>query len=299
MTRTAVGMPILVGVDGSTAALHAALWAADVAARRHHPLRLVFADDCYAFGYAAAAPPPQSYFDQLQAAGEQVLSTAEAAIRRDHPDLEISVDLQTAGPIPTLVGQSADARLLVLGCRGKGGFRGILAGSTAVALVAHGHCPVAVIRGVGPDAVPPTEGPVLVGVDGSATSDAALATAFDEASWRGAELVALHSWLEFTADADLPRRDDAEWAGVEQNEAEVLAERLAGCQEKYPDVVVRRVLTRGRPVERLLERAVDAQLVVVGSRGRGGFSGMLLGSTSQALIYHAPCPLLVVRPNGA
>jgi nucleotide-binding universal stress UspA family protein len=83
---------------------------------------------------------------------------------------------------------------------------------------------------------------------------------------------------------------------VEQMENELLAQRLAGWQEKYPDVAVRRVVTSGRPVEQLLDQAAGAQLMVVGSRGNGGFSGMLLGSTSQALIRHATCPLLVVRP---
>ena len=291
---TTTGRPIVVGVDGSTSALHAARWAADVAAARHLPLRLVFASNCYAFGYTGALAPPQSYFDAMQTGGEQLLAAAEAEIRLRHPDLVIAVDLQTAGPIPTLVEQTDDARMLVLGSRGSGGFHGILAGSTAVALVAHGHCPVAVVRGAGEDAAPPSEGPVVVGVDGSPTSDAAVAAAFDEASWRGAELVAVHSWLEYTSDTSLPDRFDAEWTALEQREEELLAERLSGWQEKYPDVAIRRVLARGKPVERLMEHA--AQLIVVGSRGHGGFTGMLLGSTSQALIYHAGCPVLVVRP---
>jgi len=298
MTGTTIGRPVVVGVDGSTCARNAALWAADVAARGRYPLRLLFASDDYAFGFAGGSAPPQSYFDQMRSAGEQVLAVAETEIRRHHPDLEIAVDLQTAGPVQALIEQTEDARMLVLGSRGTGGFRGLLAGSTAVALVAHGHCPVAVVRGTGPDGLPPADGPVVVGVDGSPTSEAAVAVAFDEASWRGAELVAVHSWLDYVADADLPRRDDAEWAPVAQNAEEVLAERLAGWQEKYPDVVVRRLLVRGRPVERLLAHAVDAQLIVVGSRGHGGFSGMLVGSTSQALIHHATCPLLVVRPTG-
>jgi nucleotide-binding universal stress UspA family protein len=299
MTKDTTGMPIVVGVDGSTSALHAAGWAANTAARRHQPLRLVYASNSTAYGYGAWLGPPQSYFDELQASGEKLLGDVETAIRRDHPDLEIAVDLETSSPIPTLIAQTDEARLLVMGSRGTGGFGGILAGSTAVALVAHGRCPVAVIRGAGPGAVPPTEGPVVVGVDGSTTSDAAVATAFDEASWRGADLVAVHSWLENAADAELLRPGDAEWARIEQNEAEVLAERLAGWQEKYPDVAVRRVLSKGRPFERLLDQAAGAQLIVVGSRGRGGIRGMLLGSTSQALIYHATCPLLVVRPVGS
>ncbi|MBN9099825.1 MULTISPECIES: universal stress protein [unclassified Pseudonocardia] len=290
---------VVAAVDGSPSATRAALWAADLAARRHHPLRLVHADDAYSFGYAGGLAPPQSYFDEMAAAGAQVLRDAEDVVRRAHPDLDVTVDLQTAGPVPTLIEQSNDALLLVLGARGLGGFRALLAGSTAVAMVAYGRCPVAVVRGATAGDAPRTEGPVVVGVDGSPTSDAAIGTAFDEASWRGAELVAVHSWLEYATDQMLDRGLDPGWGQVEQAETELLAQRLAGWQEKYPDVVVRRVVTRGRPVERLLEQADRAQLLVVGSRGHGGFAGMLVGSTSQALIHHATCPLLVVRPVGS
>lgn len=287
---------IVAGVDGSTSALHAALWAADEAAARHHPLRLVYAANEFAFSYVGGLAPPQSFFDQVRATGLALLADAETAIREVHPDLEIGVELQTAPPVPALLAQTEDALLLVLGSRGIGGFLGMLAGSTAVAVVAHGHCPVVVIRGDTPDATPRTDGPVVVGVDGSPTSDAAVAAAFDEASWRRAELVAVHSWLEYASDHVLSRGLDINWEKVEQEEHELLAERLAGWQEKYPDVTVRRVVTQGRPVQRLLEEAASAQLLVVGSRGHGGFSGMLLGSTSQALMQAATCPLLIVRP---
>lgn len=297
MSSNTINRPVVVGVDGSTSALHAALWAANEAAQRRHPLRLVFASNCFAFGNTGGLAPPQSYFDEMQAGGTQLLADVETAVRLAYPDLQIGVDLQTAAPIPTLIEQTDQAQLLVLGSRGTGGFHGILTGSTAVALVAHGHCPVAVIRGATPDAFPPTEGAVVVGVDGSATSDAAIAAAFDEASWRGAELVAVHSWLEYPLDRDPVRTYGAAFEAATESEREVLAERLAGWQEKYPDVTVRRAVTEGRPVERLLENAAGAQLLVVGSRGRGGFTGMLLGSTSQALIYHATCPVLVVRPT--
>lgn len=287
---------VVAAVDGSPSASQAALWAADVAARRHHPLRLVHADDAYSFGYSGGLAPPQSYFDEMAAAGARVLRDAEDAVRLAHPVLDVAVDLQTTGPVPMLIEQTDDALLLVLGARGTSGFRGLLVGSTAVALVAHGRCPVAVVRGTTPGDAPRTTGPVVVGVDGSPTSDAAIGSAFDEASWRGAELVAVHSWLEYATDQMLDRGLDPGWAQVEQAETELLAQRLAGWQEKYPDVVVQRVVTQGRPVERLLEQADAAQLLVVGSRGHGGFAGMLLGSTSQALIQHATCPLLVVRP---
>jgi nucleotide-binding universal stress UspA family protein len=294
MNSDVTGRPIVAGVDGSTSALEAALWAADEAARRHLPLRLVYADD-FARACAGGLAPPQSFFDELQAAGEKLLADAAAAIRRKHPELDLVLRLESAGPVPALVEQTGHARLLVLGSRGVGGFRGMLAGSTAVALVAHGHCPIAVIRGVTPDAVVPATGCVVVGVDGSAIGEAAIATAFDEASWRGAELVAVHSWREYPAE----RGDTRHLAAVQESEHELLAERLAGWQEKYPDVAVRRVIAEGHPVECLLDNAGDAQLVVVGSRGLGGFAGMVLGSTSQALIHHASCPLLVVRPTAA
>jgi nucleotide-binding universal stress UspA family protein len=287
---------IVVGVDGSTSALHAALWAADEAAQRHLRLRLVYANNEFSFGATGGLAPPQSFFDAMQTAGFQLLADAESAIREVHPDLDIAVNLQTAAPVPSLLAQTEDALLLVLGSRGTGGFRGILVGSTAVALVAHGDCPVAVIRGATEDAAPPAEGPVVVGVDGSPTSDAAIATAFDEASWRGAGLVAVHAWSEYASDHVRFQALDEGREQVEQMENELLAQRLAGWQEKYPDVAVRRVVTSGRPVEQLLDQAAGAQLMVVGSRGNGGFSGMLLGSTSQALIRHATCPLLVVRP---
>jgi nucleotide-binding universal stress UspA family protein len=142
---------------------------------------------------------------------------------------------------------------------------------------------------------------VVVGVDGSPTSEPALAMAFEEAAMRGAGLVAVHAWVEFTSETAYvsARQFLVDWNAVETREHEMLAERLAGWQEKYPDVEVRRVVTGGRPAKCLLDEADDAQLLVVGSRGRGGFTGMLLGSTSQALIHHAPCPLVVVRPIAA
>jgi nucleotide-binding universal stress UspA family protein len=126
-----------------------------------------------------------------------------------------------------------------------------------------------------------------------------VALALEEASLRGADLIAVHTWLDYASDVAYAtaRPFVVDWNAVEIREREMLAERLAGWQEKYPDVSVRRVVSRGRPVRGLLEQATEARLLVVGSRGRGGFGGMLLGSTSQALVYHAPCPLLVVRPT--
>jgi nucleotide-binding universal stress UspA family protein len=296
MAENSVHGAIVAGVDGSPPALLAARWAADEAARRHVPLRLVQVIDVVS-ATGGFAPPP-SFFTGLEAEGRRQLAEAETALRQDHPELDIASILRTASLMPTLIALSGDARMVVLGSRGAGGFSGLLAGSTAVALVAHGRGPVAVIRDVRADEASRSQGPVVVGVDGSPTSEAALAAAFEEAAMRGTGLVAVHTWVEFTSDTAYAtaRQFLVDWEAVQTRENEMLAERLAGWQEKYPDVTVRRVVTGGRPAKRLLEEADGAQLLVVGSRGRGGFTGLLLGSTSQALIHHAPCPLLVVRP---
>jgi nucleotide-binding universal stress UspA family protein len=299
MNGNIVGQPIVVGVDGSASALNAALWAADEAAQRRVPLRLGHAVDLSTVAYTGGFAPPLNYFDDVESAGRIALAEADAAIRKAHPDLNMTTALYNTTTARMLIDESDSARLLVLGSRGLGGFAGMLAGSNAVALVTHGHCPVAVIRGTMPDALPPTHGPVVVGVDGSPASEVAVGIAFDEASLRGVDLIAVHTWVEFTSDSAYAyaRQFMSELDDVEAREAERLAQRLAGWQEKYPDVTVRRIVTRDRPVRCLLAHAADAQLLVVGSRGHGGFTGMLLGSTSQALIYHAPCPLIVARPT--
>jgi nucleotide-binding universal stress UspA family protein len=294
MAENSTGRTVVAGVDGSAPALQAARWAADEAVRRRVPLRLVQVVDVSSV--AAQFPAPRDFFTEMEAEGRRQLTETE--IRRDHPELEIDTILRVDNVVRALIAISHDADLMVLGARGSGGFRGLLTGSTAVALVAHGHCPVAVIRGTGAEGTPPSHGPVVVGVDGSPTSEAALATAFEEAAARGTDLLVLHAWAEYPSDIAYAsaRQYFIDWEDIETRAQEVLAERLAGWQEKYPDVTVRRVVTGGRAAKRLLELAADAQLLVVGSRGRGGFTGMLLGSTSQALIHHTPCPLLIVRP---
>ncbi|HZE29866.1 MAG TPA: universal stress protein [Actinoallomurus sp.] len=299
MSESIVGTPVLAGVDGSVPALHAARWAADEAARRRVPLRLVQVVDVAAV--TAEFPLPGDFFKTLESEGRRQLAETETVIRQAHPELDIETSLRIDNLVRTLIDMSHDSGLVVLGARGSGGFGGLLTGSTAIALVTHGHCPVAVIRETSVEEPPLFRGPVVVGVDGSPTSEAALALAFEEAAMRGAELVALHTWIEFASDFAYvsARPFFVDWDAVETKEREMLAERLAGWQEKYPEVTVRRVVAGGRPAKRLLEQAADAQLLVVGSRGHGGFTGMLLGSTSQALIHHAPCPLLVVRPATA
>ena len=293
--------PVVVGVDGSNSALGAVRWAADEAARRHLPLRLVSAVDVSATtAFGGGFGPPQQFFDQLEIDARRWLFAAEKAALAAHPDLAVTRCVRDkCEATRALVTESGQARLMVLGSRGLGGFAGLLAGSTAVELVARGRCPVVVVRGSGPEEPIPVTGPVVVGVDGSPASEAATALAFEEASMRGADLVAVHTWVEFFSDNAYAYGSQLgmDWQAIEDTETRRLAERLAGWREKYPDVTVRRIVTRDRPVRCLLEHSANAQLLVVGSRGHGQVTGMLLGSTSRALIYHAPCPLLVARPD--
>jgi nucleotide-binding universal stress UspA family protein len=297
MSSDITGHAIVAAVDGSESARHAALWAAAEADHRHLSLRVVNAVKVPVVPYSGRTVE-QPYIDTMVHDGRDLVAGITADITEIHPDLEVHSDVVLADSVATLVAESRSAAMLVLGSRGLGGFTGILAGSTAVALVAHGHCPVAVIRSRTPDGVPPAGGPVVVGVDGSEASEAAVELAFEEASLRGVDLVAVHTWTEYASDSAYAyaRQFVRDWDAIEGKQREMLAERLAGWQEKYPDVLVRRIVTRDRPVSALLEQSAEAQLLVVGSRGHGGFTGMLLGSTSQALIYHATCPLIVARP---
>ncbi|SDH55512.1 Nucleotide-binding universal stress protein, UspA family [Lentzea fradiae] len=282
--------PIVVGVDGSDSALAAVGWAAAECARQHVPLRLVH-------GYLVVTGYPEMVITDpevrglLERQGRDWLTEAAAAARATAPDVEVTTELQCSGATGLLVDESKKARLVVIGSRGRGTVTGLLLGSTAVALAAHGHSPVVVVRGT-----ETPDGPVVVGVDGSPTSEAALAFAFETASGRGAALTAVMTTQDFTVDSVYnASRIAIDWAQVEEDGRRLLAQRLAGWQEKYPDVEVHRVVMRDRPARALLRFGAEAQLLVVGSHGHGGFAGMLLGSTSQALVHHAPCPLAIVR----
>ncbi|HEX6345921.1 universal stress protein [Umezawaea sp.] len=290
---TTTPAPIVAGVDGSSSALDAVEWAARECARHRVPLRLVHALLIPVQGYPELLISAHEARQAMEGQAEAWLAEAEKAARAAAPTVDVEAVRLSGAVVPVLVEESREARMVVLGSQGLGGFTGLLVGSTAVGLSAHGLCPVVVVRGdPGPDA------PVVVGVDGSPASEAAIGFAFEAASTRGAPLTAVMTWTDFLVDSPYNEaRLAIDWERVEEAERRLLAQRMAGWQEKYPDVRVNRLVLRDRPVRALLKLAEDAQLLVVGSRGHGGFTGMLLGSTSQALVYHAPCPLAVVRPT--
>ncbi|MFE6615040.1 universal stress protein [Amycolatopsis sp. NPDC057786] len=290
------GRPVVAGVDGNASSLLAVRWAAAEARRRGAGLRLVLAFDKDSLEYPQPLPTREELAEMAEMRGHRLLREAEDVARKVEPSLQVALDLRHEKPAQALLAMSEDAGLLVLGPEQIRPLGRLLVGSVSIALAAHAKCPVAVVRSHVAEDDPPTEGPVVVGVDGSHTSDAALALAFEQASTRDAPLVSVHTWNDVLPSALF---DETEWtynaSDIEERESEVLAERLAGWQGQYPNVSVERVVTRGKPTEVLLGYADRAQLLVVGTRGRGGFAGMLLGSTSQQVLSYALCPVIVAR----
>ena len=296
MATPATHRGILVGVDGSSASTVAVEWAARDAVIRNVPLTLVNVLDppmaTTVRGFPMPMPP--EYMQWQQDEGRKVLNdtvkTVEDRTRQIGP-LDVSSELMIGPPVPTLVELSKDAAMVVVGSHGRGALARRLFGSVSTGLVHHAHCPVAVIPDQDPLMPHPSQAPILVGIDGSRASESAIAIAFDEASWRGVELIALHAW----SDTAMYEFRVPDWSQVRSDAEELLAERLAGWEERHPDVNVCRVVECDQPARQLLEQSKSAQLVVVGSHGRGGFTGMLLGSVSTAVVHAARTPVIVAR----
>ncbi|MBJ8346997.1 universal stress protein [Antrihabitans sp. YC2-6] len=289
-TEHALSTAIVVGTDGSPAATDAVRWAAKTAAIRNRSLHIVHGLGLGATSGGHANPylTVPGVVDSLEAVGKAVLREAEETARTVVPDLVVETALSALGPTQLLVDLSREAYMVVVGGSTT------RFGSIDVAVTSHAHGEVVVVRGDWEARA--ASAPVVVGIDGSPTSEHAIAAAFEEASWRGAPLVAVHAWSDFTLGAIAGRPGVlTSLAGIEEAENVVLAERLAGWQEKFPDVTIERKVYFDGPREHLSNWSAQAQLVVVGSRGRGGIRGMLLGSTSNVLVRQAHCPVLVVR----
>lgn len=290
---------IVVAVDGSEASLLAVEWAANTATKRGIPLRIASSYTMPQFLYAEGMVPPKELYEELQA---ETLGRIEQARNRAHslfPELKIGHTIAEGSPIDMLLEMSNDVTMVVMGSRGMGGLSGMVMGSVSASVVSHASCPVVVVREDSAVTEDNKYGPVVVGADGSEVSDKATRYAFQEAQARGVRLVAVHTWMDMQIQASLAGLSAAQtdWAEIEHEQNELLSARLEPLMAEFPDVEVEKVIVRDRPVRALIDQAEGAQLLVVGSHGRGGFKGMLLGSTSRALLQSAPCPMMVVRPE--
>ncbi|MEN4396903.1 universal stress protein [Mycolicibacterium senegalense] len=282
---------IVVGVDGSPSSDAAVAWAAHAAVLRGVGLTLVYALPGAASPVWLDVALPQDYWDYQDQRGREILDAARGVAVKAIAGQQEPRIIAKAVPghaVATLIDYSRNADLVVVGSRGLSKWSRRLLGSVSSSLAAHAHGAVAVI----PETEPPN-GPVVVGVDGSPASAFAAEIAFDEASRRGVELVVVHTWTDLNF--EFP---DVKWEDLSAEAERALSEQLAGWCERYPDVVVRRVVMPDKPARQLLARAETAQLVVVGNRGRGGFAGLLLGSVSSAVVQSSPVPVIVARqPN--
>jgi len=291
MTNTVVA-PVVAGVDGSAdaqLAVDLAAWEAD---RRHAPLRLVYGfRPVYVCGVATIGYDLDRQVRDL----DNMLIAESARVARRYPDLPVATEVVQGAPASVLLDESAAAQLVVVGSRGRGGFASLLPGSVSAQVATYATSPVIVMR---PPAARgtrdiPGSGPVVLGIDGSTGSAAAVEFAFDEAAARGTGLIAVYPWgvMPYDAGDDDPR--------VEQHTADTaLADALAAWQDKYPEVPVsHRAVHSLVPVHTILDQSADAGLIVVGRRGRGGFAGLSLGSVGDGLVRHAKAPVAVVHTH--
>ena len=299
---------IVAGIDGSNAARGAARWAALDAERRRVTLRLVHAVAPPTSGYPEPLPIPPRVTEQMRTSAGQLLQhtagqllqhTADQ-LRADHPGLHIETAQHDGAPVKVLLEQSRSCIATVVGADGAGRLSSAFFGSVAARLAAHGHGCIVIARPETAVNTATSPGAVIVAVDGSRQAQAAIGFAYEEAALRGTTLVAIHSWNDKPLNHALGSYPlDINADGIDDQEHRLLETDLAGWEQKYPQVPVRMAILRGRPAPNLLRSATagdhPAQLIVVGSRGRGGFTGLLLGSTSQAVITHAECSVAVLH----
>ncbi len=262
-TPAAVGPPVLVGVDGTETSLHAVEWAAAEARLRRVPLRIVH------------VAPAAARVDGHRHATD-LLARAYTVAHRGVPDATVHTELLVGDPMTTLAGASAGACQLVVGIIGER-LGGIVLGSMTLHLSDTAPCPVTIVRGE----KRPATAPVVVGVDNVAADAAAIELAFADANRHESGLIVLRAFH-----APVAARSDAVAA---------LRVALGPWRERYPEVEVEARVVPGSAVDELLHAGSTGRLIVVGSRGRGAATRLLLGSTSRSVVRLGRCPVTIVR----
>ncbi|MBI1377309.1 MAG: universal stress protein [Frankiales bacterium] len=281
---------IVVGIDGSAGSLAAVDWAADEAHLRGSRLQLLYG---HSTNWVTLAAQPGMGVD-LDAGPLGFPEEARERVVARQPDVEVAVRAVPGDAAYTLVRASHQADLVVVGAHGRSFVGRLLLGSVSQHVVTLAASPTVVVRGtpVEPDA------PVAVGIDDSDTARLALQVAFEEARLRGTGLVVFHAWQE-----PVPSWYGM-WAVSPEIEYELrsaadhlVREALVGWSEKYPEVTVEPLVTPQHPAIAAMEVSHRAQLLVLGSHGRGAFAGMTMGSVCASAVHEGGCPVMVVRPD--
>jgi nucleotide-binding universal stress UspA family protein len=282
-------LELVVGVDGSPENGQAVEWAANDATRQGTPLLILHAYSLTDID--APTPLGAPVARDARANAEAVVADNVARLRKIAPEVEVRGQVVCGSAMHALVDSSASGATVVLGNRGRGGFASLLLGSVSQNVALHAHGPVVVVRGR-----PDPQGPVVVGVDGSLECQEALRLAFDQAAARATGVVAVRAYRasgpSFSHNGSVLVEDPDERRATE---LAALDADLAAWAAKYPHIGIDRVVAKGHPRLLLTEYSARACLVVVGNRGLGGLSGLLLGSVGLHLLHHADCPVLIAR----
>ncbi|MFI7587378.1 universal stress protein [Spongisporangium articulatum] len=290
---------VVVGYDGTLSADSAVRWAAAEAARRGRPLTVVHAADYALIPGPMGAPPYRP--DLAEKSAARIVSAGIEVAKSEFPDVEVAGRTVIAGVTQTLVDLSRDADLLVVGSHGHSEVGAVLLGSVALTATAHAHCPVVVVRDGA--ALPGPEHPVVVGTDGSDSCTQAVRFAADQAAERGAALtivavsptIGSPVWTEAVG-LSLEAGGRVEFQKIMTAEAhETVSAAAQLVRTTHPALPITERIIEGRAADGLVEAARGAGLLVVGSRGRGAFTGLLLGSVGHGCLLRATCPVAIVR----
>ncbi len=285
---------VVVGVDGTEAALGAARWAAAVADRFAAPLHIVHAVPGAGHLLSdAAAAARAALITEQRASAKSILKSVEDAVRAEFGTLIIAATAFDESADRVLIELSRRAHLIVLGCADVSPGAALLLGSTTVAVTTHSSCPVVAWRG---GMLAPTDQPIALGVDGERTG-AAFRTAFELADRLGVPLHAVNAWPSRRSPGGFGFAYLIDWDALEAAQWTYILEAVEPWSKEYPSVKVTYFIEPHGASEALLRHVTDSQLVVVGNRGRNLLTGTLLGSTSLNMLHHCPVPVMVCHVN--
>lgn len=287
---------VVVGVDGSEGSLEALRWAAHEAARREWPLHVV---TCVQLPVAVevgmvgdgmfAGSSMEAIIKEQEAVNQRAVDLARSMAVGSK--LKVTGETVLGAPAYALVSAANDNDLLVVGATSHPGRLTDMLGSVATVVAHRAKCPVVVMHGMARSDHAITR--IVVGVDGSPGSEQAIEWATDQAMRSNAELVLVHAWFYpyVGAMTGLSEVRDA----MRLDAMRTLETAMAHVRDSVPGIRCRSVISEESAAKAIIDAAIDGDLVVVGSRGRGGFRALLLGSVSRTVVQHAPCPVAVIR----